>query len=927
MENFSNNDISKIKSTIGLSIDTIKEALNWSNNNLKYDSHNKLNSKLKNTINILNKIDSNINSKPVIAVFGASQVGKSYLIKNLLSENNTPFYISNGSEKYDFLKDINPPGTGAESTGVVTRFTIDKNEKYSDFPIKVKLLSPKDLLTVSLDSFYLDSKKITTIIEKNKIENHLIELNKLVNDNYNQNNFTEFEVLEVKEYFKKHLNKFALHFQNFEETLFFEKVGEIIHKINPQDWVLIFEILWNKNKYFSELFTTLIKSLDSLDFSRTVYLKFEEILREKGNEILDVKRINEIYKISENTTIKSDNGNSYQIQPSSLAALIEELILTIPEELAENKQFLNNSDLLDFPGARSRKAIEIEEINNEAIPEMLLRGKVSYLFNKYSDDFNINNLLFCTNDQQLSVNELPYLLENWINNNIGTNPQERLNSLNSSKIPPLFIVFTFFNNQLKFDSTNDINFETIENKLEYKWNTRFNTFFENELVTPTRNWHNEWVNNSCFKNFYLLRDFKYSNDFYLGFEVNGLEKEFNPIRTNYFKELENSFVNHNFVKKHFNNPLESWNNTTSINSNGVDLIINNLSKVSNNTSKINRYITKINELTNELVYDLKQHIHTDDINEIRARNMKDVNEILFSFSALLVKNIYAFNDLIMCLSVDSKDVFNHLNKNMTIDVGEKNMEGIDESNILITQFPELKNVQTLQEAIIILKKALWLTTDDEVLSLLENHKIDKNIFVKSKKSKSKSEIFTDLTFEYWKENITKNELEKFSYFLKNGITKNSILFLIDFYEKIINQRNIKSKYEQIVNNVISNIESNKEITIFLSETFTLIINDIIYNFDKKYIQQDEINELEKFNLNLKYYNNTTETVTDEQLKQLFEDTEESIDVQKVILGKYNKWIDLLRIATITNSGFVTYDEAANNQLKSILTKFQPLNLN
>ena len=82
------------------------------------------------------------------------------LIKNILSEANMPFYIVDNDIKYDFLKEINPPGVGAESTGVVTRFTIDNPSPYSDFPIKIKLLTAKDLLIIFFDSFYLDQKRI-----------------------------------------------------------------------------------------------------------------------------------------------------------------------------------------------------------------------------------------------------------------------------------------------------------------------------------------------------------------------------------------------------------------------------------------------------------------------------------------------------------------------------------------------------------------------------------------------------------------------------------------------------------------------------------------------------------------------------------------------------------------------------------------------
>src|SRR5690606_3910817 len=147
-------------------------------------------------------------------------------------------------------------------------------------------------------------------------------------------------------------------------------------------------------------------------------------------------------------------------------------------------------------------------------------------FNKYSDDFNINNLLFCTNDKQLEVSEIPSLLSDWISNNIGDTPLDRGVTLRNVGIPPLFVIFTFFNNQLKYDTTNDTEYALSSNKLDYKWQIRFERFFEQEIVTQSKDWHTNWSDSHpYFQNFYLLRDFKYSEDSFLGYAEQGRETE------------------------------------------------------------------------------------------------------------------------------------------------------------------------------------------------------------------------------------------------------------------------------------------------------------------------------------------------------------------------------------------------------------------
>ncbi|MEG0529516.1 MAG: virulence factor SrfC family protein, partial [Bacilli bacterium] len=173
MKNYSDQFINTIKLGIENNVSILDQLINWGNENLRYEEKDQFLLKIKNSKNVFHRIYENIESKPVMAVFGGSQVGKSYLIKNLLSSEGEPFLIKNNEIDYDFLKDINPPGVGAESTGVVTRFTIDQNLKFPDFPIQIKLLSAKDILIIVLDSFFLDLKKIKKYVALSDLNEHL----------------------------------------------------------------------------------------------------------------------------------------------------------------------------------------------------------------------------------------------------------------------------------------------------------------------------------------------------------------------------------------------------------------------------------------------------------------------------------------------------------------------------------------------------------------------------------------------------------------------------------------------------------------------------------------------------------------------------------------------------------------------------------
>lgn len=102
---------------------------------------------------------------------------------------------------------------------------------------------------------------------------------------------------------------------------------------------------------------------------------------------------------------------------------------------------------------------------------------------------------------------------------------------------------------------------------------------------------------------------------------------------------------------------------------------------------------------------------------------------------------------------------------------------------------------------------------------------------------------------------------------------------------------------------------------FLSELFSLIINNITINFDLDFLSKEEIANINSLPNNNQFTNfNKKSNVPDNDISNLFKD-DILINSEAIILEKYNKWIEFLRISLLVNSGFVNYDEQANSQLK------------
>lgn len=922
MENYSTTQISQIQNQLSSIINLVTDAVNWGKKHLKFEDKEHFVTELKNSKRNLLRIGNSLENKSSIAVFGGSQVGKSYLIKNILSESNKPFYIVDNDVKYDFLKEINPPGVGAESTGVVTRFTIDNPSPFEDFPIKIKLLSVKDLLIIFFDSFYLDQKRIKKFPTEDELLNRLEEIEKLNNlDSSKATVITELDVLDIKQYFDEYLSKYSLLFERLESTKYWYKISNCIEQIPINNLDKVFSILWDDNFLVTNVFKKLISVLSEIDFSQFVFAPFDAVLRGKG-EILDVKRLKELNTSDNTLFVKLSNGNKIELGTSLLSALTAELVFKIPEELTSNKSFIKNSDLLDFPGARSRLAIENEDISSDFIPEMILRGKVSYLFNKYSDSYQINNLLFCTNDKQLDVNEIPSLLSFWIEKNIGSTITDRSATLKTSEVPPLFIIFTFFNNQLKFDLTNDVDLT----KLHYKWDTRFNRFFENEIVTASNNWHTQWTNqNNRFKNFYLLRDFKYSNDSFIGFETDGKELEINSEREAYLKSLKQSFLEHEFVINHFNNPEHSWDISSTLNSDGTSLIIENLTPVSTNNSKVRRYISVIEDEKSKINSLLNKHVFTDDLYSLRTNALRNSVNIQLSLNSIFSINPLNFNLFISKFLLKSDRLYNYFNDQL---VKEVDVPIFNEYALLKTQFPLLAATNSDDENIEILRKGFYLNTKDEVITYLESKGIFIEKLFENKNKLSKTALLVIGLIELWKkENLS---IANFQEFIQMGISTNVIENLIEHYLTTFERFELKEKLISKFDKKVANYSLSRGHEEYLSEISTYVLNDFIVNFGLRYLGKEELEEInlvaKQYDLDfspiLEFYEKRIE---DKELKELFDQISDNnfndllLSNWSPLLKIYNTWFAKLKISMLANCGFVNYDEIANNDLKVIIS--------
>ncbi len=925
MKNIANSTTQVIKKNSELLYNSLASSISWVDDHLKYEEREHTLRMLKESKAQTRKLSRSIESKPVFALFGVSQVGKSYLVKNVLSVDGNPLEIICGKEVLDFILDVNPVGGGAESTGVVSRFTIDESGYSDQYPIKIKLFSVKDLIIVLADSYFSDLTRMDEYWSSEEFREHIENLKKEYGTGKKAHEIiTEDDIWDIKEYFRNNFNKFS-HFVNvIDHSDYWNEVGTLISKIPAEKIIDIFSPIWNKQEHLSKIFVCLQGALSKLNHNSVVFAPKEAILREKG-KILDVQRLDGIFDSKDSIEVVDADGESMNIELSHLSALTLELSLQVSKELSQEKAFLENTDLLDFPGARGRLELSVENINDESVIKMFLRGKISYLFNKYSSDFEISNLLFCMKDEQIEVNELSGILNEWINRNVGETKAAREKTIGELGTSPLFIILTFYNKQLKYDSGNDDQINNLENR----WNNRFNRFFRDQ-ITAKFNWDENWTESkSNFDNFYFLRDFKYSDDTFDGFESTGAETEIRPERQKHWEHLKTSFVNFSFVKKHFRDPELTWEETSTPGKDGSGLIIQELSPAANNFIKLKNYTQKLVGITNSLSNVLRKHHVSDNLKEKRDKAFQEGNRIQLGLLRLFNSRELNLSDFFKVMMLKDTVVFEYIHNNFS---KVSSTVDSDQYAAFRSMFPGVSSEKSKKDNLIIIGDFLGINSTGEVESYLESQglQIDKII---EDKTETSATLLVDGILDIWSNQMDVNSFDKF---MKIGLGKDLIDLIVQNLMLTFEVLKVRETLIEIYEEKTRKLNPEEECEEYLASISCSYLNDFVCNFGFNFMAGDRKNELfelcEDYKIDYKFIDNQEflQSNKNNLITDIFDKGRLSMhnrENSEPIFESYNAFVVKMKLALLSNCGFANYDINANNTLDEIIEDVDALTFN
>ena len=814
-------------------IATLEKGINWISINGDTSSLDSKKRLLNDNKRKLNRVSSALQKRPSIAIFGQSQVGKSFLVRSLAkSPITSKLEIINSmtEERIDFLQKINPPG-GRESTGIITRFSTSKpiNIK-SAYAYKVELLSQLDIAAIIINGYLEDIQEYIEELDKEEILDKVTAL-KAAYPTIDNTDLKEDKVYDFNDYIISNY-KDDRRIDYCKAINFFNDLVLLLPRMSyDKRWELL-HFLWGKNKFLTTIFNRLSETLYHLGFAQIAYVNEKAIINGKKDpqyanttNILDVERVKQMFYTPalEQLSVCNSNGELKNVPVSEFSALIKELHFEIPNDFdsAKERTFLLQTDVLDFPGSKSREKVPETVYNSNKESEKLslyVRGKVSYLFYLYNRDIGISTLLYCMDNEPPLVSESPGLLDKWIKRYVGNNPDARkkhqetvLRLLQSQNIKcevghisPLLVAMTKFNVELSGKGGAEVlNDPDSHNS---KWYARFKENFSNYMSKPVEDkWTENWTSeNDFFKFIFPIRDPGFSGAFFQGYEPKHQhEEKIRPEKEEIIKDMQKSFMNSKIINDFIFDKHILWDELLTPNKTGIDYLCKYLAPSSHPINMHTQLENIFTESVNNSLKILKSEYSSGNMDEdLKVAKIKGTKAAI-SIISLSNSSNNSLSQYLTQVVISENEIWRMLYEfkfNVQDDDKEESIDfsriksflttlGINMNNDLEIVKQELIDYFGVEEKDLneILKSQIGI----DVSSLLSPNLKTKNV----------SELFADLVINYWSDKLT-------SLSFKNGakfINENEEVVKTIFAEMLKSpvKESLKNQIVKVIENELS----------------------------------------------------------------------------------------------------------------------------
>ena len=378
------------------------------------------------------------------AVYGPSQVGKSLLIGQVLIPHSEQYSPIGGDETHgepayykdlSFDNDLNPQSGSNEATALVTRFTTKDRLGASvspDYPVMVRALTRVEWLRVLARGFHVECKTSSYTWQQGELE----ELFEDVGRSYAGKEVDRkwrMDILDAYSYMR-HVDRRG--FQAKEAIL-----NALLsrHPLTEEGYVAVSATLfWDNWQSLTNLFIKIKNFLQKItlgDHDPAIFTHWAGVrfLLDSQRTKVHERRTSKIwprvdwadFHLVEKDKYfvldyKPGSGNGNEELETIQAGMLELAMPILPHRLNDDwRLVIEQMDFLDVPGMRAgRQGAEqgkrTEADTLEEQMEIIKRGKVAYLFERYTDELQIQTLLLLSRGGNLEVtSQMKHHIDKW----------------------------------------------------------------------------------------------------------------------------------------------------------------------------------------------------------------------------------------------------------------------------------------------------------------------------------------------------------------------------------------------------------------------------------------------------------------------------------------------------------------------------------
>lgn len=538
---------------------------------------------------------------PAIGIFGISQAGKSFLVDSLAKGKNGRLESMLGNTRLDFMKHVNPPGGGKEATGLVTRFTRTPSKAPAEFPVEVELVSEADLIKILWNSYIrdFDQEAMTSRVEAENIDEVLRKVGPQ-RQSAPVPGLTADDVVDLMDYFDRLSRKTSQSLRG----AYWPSAIDLAPNLLPAARAELFGLLWGELEPLSSLYLRLQAALATVEHARSLHCELGALVeRDASGEFSQAKCINNVDCLR---LLDGDGGDLVKVRPvldngsgGAVKSLPRGLLAGVTAELrfilteTPVAAVLEGTDLIDFPGYRGRLKItdpkrELlsaaeEREDGYHVSDIWLRGKVSYLFERYTEDQEMNALILCApSTKQSDVQDIGPVLDDWVRTVQGETP-----AIRARRPSGLLIVTTMWD--LRLLPTANETAETLKVAGDAVMQMTFERF-------RTYDWVRDW-DGRPFRNLFLTR--KPRVESLLFGMADGAETGVVPAQAGRLAQIRDYFLAGEEVQRHIAEPSAAWDAMLAANDGGVERIVRYLESIGIGRLKTQRLQEQLMALVTE----------------------------------------------------------------------------------------------------------------------------------------------------------------------------------------------------------------------------------------------------------------------------------------------------------------------------------------